>query len=171
MNKLFHVTASHVAASWCFTDHPAIAKPSPGLPGKWYATSDRLGCSRDYDTPEAAVKSLFHANACSNVRLVQERSFATEFPDFPVADMPAIPGGFIDTSWHNDVCPSFTSDVLGLTIWVDYADVTRREHQGWLRFRVTPQDHGVDVSGEDLETDDWADVETFITARTLRRED
>jgi hypothetical protein len=64
------VTAAHVSPNWCFKDHPATAKQSPGLPGKWFATSDRLGCSRDYDTAEMAVRSLFYANACHSVRLV-----------------------------------------------------------------------------------------------------
>jgi hypothetical protein len=29
-------------------------------------------------------------------------TFQTEFPDFPVADMPTIPEGLEDTSWRND---------------------------------------------------------------------
>lgn len=38
-------------------------------------------------------------------------NFQTEFPDYPVADMPAMPthGDFIDTSWHNDACPRLAS--------------------------------------------------------------
>ncbi len=64
------VTAAHVSPNWCFKDHPAVAKQSPGLPGKWYATSDGLGCSRDCDTAEMAVRSLFYANACHGVKLV-----------------------------------------------------------------------------------------------------
>lgn len=78
MNKSFRVTASHVSPNWCFADHPAVAQPSPGLPGKWYATSERLGCSRDYDTAEEAVKSLFHANACSDVNLKQTWATASQ---------------------------------------------------------------------------------------------
>jgi hypothetical protein len=33
--------------------------------------------------------------------------YQTEFPHFPAADMPAIPEGFADTSWHNIASPSF----------------------------------------------------------------
>ena len=45
-------------------------------------------------------------------------TFQTEFPDYPVADMPAMPahGDFVDTSRLNDGCPSIASDVLGITI-------------------------------------------------------
>lgn len=67
--KRYLVTASHVSPNWRFKDHEALAKPAPGRPGKWYATSDRLGCSRDCDTPEQAVQSLFYANACHGVKL------------------------------------------------------------------------------------------------------
>jgi hypothetical protein len=67
----FTVTAAHYSPRWCFKDHPAVAKESPGRPGWWFATSDRLGCSRDAQTPEKAVESLFYANACHGVRLTR----------------------------------------------------------------------------------------------------
>lgn len=66
---VFKVSANHVSPNWRFEDHVVTAKPSPGLPGKWYATADRLGCSRDYATAEDAVRSLFYANACTSVRV------------------------------------------------------------------------------------------------------
>ncbi len=72
--KRYLVTAAHYAPSWCFKDHPAVANPAPGHDGWWFATSDRLGCSRDHTTPEAAVRSLFYANACHGVRLVEVQS-------------------------------------------------------------------------------------------------
>ena len=39
---------------------------------------------------------------------MQERpiTFQTEFPDFPTADMPKLPEGFENTSWHNNSAPS-----------------------------------------------------------------
>lgn len=92
-------------------------------------------------------------------------TYHTEFTDYPVADMPATPASFTDTSWHNDVCPSFTSDQLGLTIWIDFADKAVREWPDSVRFCVYPQNHGVEVSGESLETDDWNAVLDFVIAR------
>lgn len=85
-----------------------------------------------------------------------------EFPDFPAADMPSIPEGFEDTSWHNDICPCFTSDALGLTIWVDYADKAKREHPQYQRFSVDPQKNGIECSGDSLMTDDWTEVVAFV---------
>ncbi len=102
--------------------------------------------------------------------IFNEGHFLREFPDFPAADMPAIPAGFGDTSWHNDMCPSFTSDQVGLTIWVDFANPEQREYPEWPRYRVTPQEAGVEVSGESLETNDWSEVEAFVATRTLARE-
>jgi hypothetical protein len=92
--------------------------------------------------------------------------FQQEFPDFPAADMPAIPAGFVDTSWHNDVCPSFTSDSAGLIIWIDYLDPANREFGAkYHRFDIMQQDCGVERGGESLMTDDWAEVERFVAAQ------
>lgn len=93
-------------------------------------------------------------------------NWQTEFPDYPATEMVGVPAGFTDTSWHNDVCPSFTSDVLGMTIWVDFPHADDREYPDYPRFRVTPQDHGVECSGESFESDVWDDVISFIAART-----
>lgn len=96
--------------------------------------------------------------------------YQAEFPDFPDADLPAILDSFVDTSWHNDICPSFTSDALGLTIFTDYADAAKREFPDTKRFTVQTQDHGVETSGPSLDTDDWAEVLAFVAARTLKLE-
>lgn len=42
-----------------------------------------------------------------------------------------------DNSWHNDVCPRFTSPVNeAVSVWVDHPDSRHREMQG-LRFSVS----------------------------------
>lgn len=93
-------------------------------------------------------------------------TFKAEFPDFPEADMPAIPPGFEDTSWHNDACPCLTSDAYGLTIWIDYVDPAQREYEGkYPRFCVHSQDHGIETSGPSIQTDDWAAVLDFIESQ------
>lgn len=53
--------------------------------------------------------------------------YRKEFPDFPEADMPALPEGFEDMSWHNDACPSFQHEAKGLCLWIDYADPAMSE--------------------------------------------
>lgn len=65
----YAVSANHVSPRWQFTDHEAVAKPAPGRDGFWFATSDGLGCSKDYRSPEAAVKALFQAEACTAIVL------------------------------------------------------------------------------------------------------
>jgi hypothetical protein len=97
--------------------------------------------------------------------------FTEQFPDFPPHDMPDFPPewyeawGFVDTSWHNAACPSFTSDKLGLHLWVDYADATKREHQSNVaRFMLERQDHGIEIGQSVIETDDWDAVLAAIRA-------
>jgi hypothetical protein len=91
-------------------------------------------------------------------------SFQTEFPDYPIADMPEMPahGDFFDTSWHNDACPSITSETLGLHIWIDFSDKSVREFEGGARFIVVRQEHGVDTGHTVIETDDWNEIIAVI---------
>jgi hypothetical protein len=59
-------------------------------------------------------------------------TYKTEFPDFDY-DIPQLPDGFVDVSWHNNVSPSFEKplkDNLSLTLWVDYLDESKRECGG-----------------------------------------
>jgi len=84
-------------------------------------------------------------------------TYRTEFPDFPEADMPAIPQGFEDRSWKNDACPYFVNPKLGLGLWIDYVDAETREFPELQRFSV----YRVDADGAHKEpdpvvaTDDW----------------
>ncbi len=80
----------------------------------------------------------------------------SEFPDFDLGTLPAIPSHWVDTSWHNDVCPSFqvSPDV---SVFVDYADASLREADGRQRFTVCSMDGegGHLADGVYLDTDDW----------------
>jgi len=63
------------------------------------------------------------------------RTLNSEFPNYD--DTITMPEGWIDTSWHNDVCPSFEK-VFGDTtfrLWCDFKDPALRE-VGGLRFTV-----------------------------------
>jgi len=95
-------------------------------------------------------------------------TFRAEFPDFPAADFPALPPTFTDTSWHNDACPSMTSDVYGLTIWIDYADPDQREHPDTKRFTVGHQEAGVEIGCESFDSDDWTEVLTYILKKAMK---
>jgi hypothetical protein len=90
-------------------------------------------------------------------------TYQTEFPDYTDA-LPALPAGFVDTSWHNDSCPSFTHDGLKLRIAIDYVDAAKREMGDGPRFYVTEEGH--DYTPDDLlATDDWREVEALVLAR------
>jgi hypothetical protein len=97
------------------------------------------------------------------------QSFRAEFPDFPAEAFPALPPTFVDTSWHNDACPSMTSDAVGISVFVDYPDPDQREFPDTKRFTVTSQEAGVEVSGPFLDTDSWDEVLAFIAARAKER--
>lgn len=89
--------------------------------------------------------------------------FRIEFPDFPAADMPTIPAGFEDVSWHNNMCPSFASDAFGLEIWIDFANPAKREYEGeYPRFSVSQQRNGVEYSGPSIQADSWDEILAFV---------
>ena len=119
-------------------------------------------CGRDYagdDSLSAGMKCP--SDDCPS----NEKLYKTEFPDFPDADMPAIPKGFVDSSWHNDTCPSIESDTAQLRIWIDYTELGNREFGNiGHRFTVLRKD---DDSGDAvLETDDWNEVLEYIDEET-----
>jgi hypothetical protein len=97
--------------------------------------------------------------------ITQMAHYQIEFPDFAPDTMPVIPGSFLDTSWRNDACPSFTSDVLGLSLFIDFADPAAREFPDGKRFNLINQDHGVEVGTWSLETDDMQEVRAEIAQR------
>jgi hypothetical protein len=93
------------------------------------------------------------------------------FPDFPIEDMPQFPEGFVDSSWHNDTCPSFTDSVLRVLVYVDYVDVDLRERFNGKRFAVLRLDEEgtiADCTADCFESDDWTDVQAEL--RRIMRE-
>jgi hypothetical protein len=63
-------------------------------------------------------------------------TYKTEFPHYD--DTLTLPDGWVDTSWHNDVCPSFEKFIGNTTfrLWCDFKDPEMRE-VGGRRFTVT----------------------------------
>ena len=85
----------------------------------------------------------------------------TEFPDFPAADMPQMPEGFVDQSWHNETCPGFDNEALGLKIWVDYLDPEMRELQGFHRFTLVAIDaefQTIEGHAHNMTSDNWDEI-------------
>lgn len=91
-------------------------------------------------------------------------TFQTEFPNFRVADMPAIPAGFEDRSWRNDACPTFINESAGLMLWIDFANPDDREHEDVKRFGLCEYNDG--IGDEIVMTDDWSEVLSTIEKRT-----
>lgn len=92
------------------------------------------------------------------------------FPDQAADHMPTIPAGFVDHSWHNDMCPRFESEALNLSLWVDHSDPQRREFPEMKRFNVYEGTSMAEHMNEEptLSTDDWSDVVAFIAEREGR---
>lgn len=83
-------------------------------------------------------------------------AYRDEFPDFDF-DVPEIVTGawnFEDTSWRQDVCPSFQCDVV--TLWIDYADPQKRERPEGPRFVITSEGETM------MEGDDWSWVVAYV---------
>ena len=88
----------------------------------------------------------------------------SEFPDYPLSDLPAKPEGFANSSWHNDTCPSYLDEAFGLQVFMDYADLTKREYDGGLRFSVIRTDDSDAI----FMSDSWAEVLNFVQAERNR---
>lgn len=97
-----------------------------------------------------------------------------EFRDFPVADMPAIPEGWTDSSWRNDACPSFFAMEQGPSgdyaaryntcrVWIAESDPALREFPHSTRFMVTFE--GVADAHDGLLTDEWKTVLAYVLIR------
>jgi len=94
-------------------------------------------------------------------------NYQAEFPDYRPEDMPAIPAGWVDQSWHNDACPFFLA-APDLGVFVDYADPHTRECDEGHRFMVVRMEDGMHPAegGELLlATDEWSEVLAFSERR------
>lgn len=90
--------------------------------------------------------------------------YKIEFPDFPAEDMPAVPEGFTDESWHNDACPVLGNEDTGLYIWIEYSDDNMRENgPDGGRFILEHRDEDGDPTTI-IETDEWQEVLDAIAA-------
>jgi hypothetical protein len=85
-------------------------------------------------------------------------NYKTEFPDYD--QQLSLPDGWIDSSWHNDVSPSFEKQLgdIKYKIWCDYKDPDRRE-VGGKQFTVATYD-----SNEFEELQDLAEFNTLQEA-------
>ena len=87
---------------------------------------------------------------------------STAFPEYDQTTLPAIPATWVDTSWRNDVCPSWQFGEY--QIFIDHANPTERE-TGGERYFVN------DVESGDcfLVSDDWGDVLEYVAGIENKR--
>lgn len=96
-------------------------------------------------------------------------SWMTEFN--PSYQLPAMPQGMVDTSWHNDVCPSYArlredgSDAL--RIWIEHPDKTQREYDEQKRFMVVTYGAEGTPGNCVLETENWGPVLMFLNTMRM----
>ena len=74
---------------------------------------------------------------------MEKRNWRNQFRDYPVPaeiDGLALSGVVVDTSWGNDICPSFEMyrHGHGIRIWVDHPDPDQREMKTPTRFTISP---------------------------------
>lgn len=97
--------------------------------------------------------------------------YTREFPDFGFLDV-AIPTGFEDVSWHNDICPCFVDETREMFLWVDYANTRLREYpSSEHRFAIEKgepdEENGLQHADNLckqilLLTNDWSEVVEFL---------
>jgi hypothetical protein len=92
-------------------------------------------------------------------------TFLAAFPDYPAADLPAIPAGFVDVSDRNDVCPSFYNAALSLVIWCDYADHYKRDMGTESpRYSLNSTDECGAFESDIWAGDDWSELLAVLAA-------
>ena len=74
-------------------------------------------------------------------------TYAKEFPAYSTSDMPSLPAGWEDISWHNDLMPRFINHDLGLGLWIDHSDPALAAWPQQGRFGLYIVDHNGDWDG------------------------
>ena len=70
---------------------------------------------------------------------MERGTLAKEFPDYPAADIPAVPSFMLPAFWRNDTCPVWRATLdngAELIFAADYADPELREVPDAARFSV-----------------------------------
>lgn len=65
------VTATHPHPEYCF-DRTEVKVSQDAFDRSYYATHPKLGCGKNYGTPQQAIRALFNDHACSVVRIDNE---------------------------------------------------------------------------------------------------
>ena len=99
-------------------------------------------------------------------------NWKTEFPEFAESDMPAIPAEWLDSSWHNDACPSFEvmrggegdSNFEFARVWIAESDPAQREFPESPRFQVSFENGECDFH-IGIASDNWQEILAYVATR------
>lgn len=94
-------------------------------------------------------------------------TYKYEFPDFDY-ELPKLGDGWLDESWHNDVCPCLAyslGEEQTLRIWFQYSNPAERECGGskYILCKGIYGEENTDL----VETDDLDEVLTYIKTNNL----
>jgi hypothetical protein len=86
-----------------------------------------------------------------------------QFLSYPHHDLPAIPVGWVDDSWHNDHCPSwivgeYRDDLV--KVYIDWPEVEARLSPSAMRYSVVLDYNSGDGVWEEFET--FAEVRDYL---------
>ena len=91
--------------------------------------------------------------------------YMEEFPHYD--DQLNLPDGWVDSSWHNDVCPSFEKTIgdTTLRLWCDFKDPDLRE-VGGLRFILSKYNPETDELEDVGQSESLYEILVLITKVT-----
>jgi len=92
--------------------------------------------------------------------------YRREFPSFGELDV-TLPAGFEDSSWHNDVCPSWSKQLDNgnyLRLWVDYTAIEDREYKEGGRFCLQLHSPDFEFTQDLMQSDSLDEVTQFIAS-------
>jgi len=93
-------------------------------------------------------------------------NYLTEFPSFVLGCAPEQAGFEIDTSWHNNTCPSFATVDEQYTLYVDFINPDHRDYDEALRFSIYENTAGYPDDNPVLHSNNWNDVLAYMAQRT-----
>lgn len=86
--------------------------------------------------------------------------YKNAFPDF-VLDV-AIPDGFVDDSWKNDICPKWYNEDKNLLLFIEYQDIRYRETPDEPRFMLAQVDSDQEFDKGLIITDDYQEILNYL---------
>lgn len=123
--------------------------------------------SKDRTTPEDG-RSAFDRSATAGLVGPDDSWIDWDAPGHD-AEIEAwlLANGFEDTTWHNDICPSFHNDAKGLRLWINELDLSDREGDG-PRFALCKWSVSAQPPVESLEyLHDLGEAEEWAVMRQL----